>query len=68
MAMYGSVFKTSALEFLNRRGRRYLGTVLGIVSSTVPVPLCRTMGVTLDEIRCSSARRVRKPRIAFQQT
>jgi hypothetical protein len=25
-------------------------------------------GVTLDEIRCSSARRVRKPRIAFQQT
>jgi hypothetical protein len=25
-------------------------------------------GVTLDEIHCSSARRVRKPRIAFQQT
>jgi hypothetical protein len=25
-------------------------------------------GVTLDEIRCSSARRVRKPRLAFQQT
>jgi hypothetical protein len=24
--------------------------------------------VTLDEIRCSSARRVRKPRLAFQQT
>jgi hypothetical protein len=28
----------------------------------------RTAPVTLDEIRCSSARRVRKPRIAFQQT
>jgi hypothetical protein len=27
-----------------------------------------TMCVTLDEIRCSSARRVRKPRLAFQQT
>jgi hypothetical protein len=27
-----------------------------------------TIGVTLDEIRCSSARRVRKPRLAFQQT
>jgi hypothetical protein len=26
------------------------------------------MPVTLDEIRCSSARRVRKPRLAFQQT
>jgi hypothetical protein len=24
-------------------------------------------GVTLDEIRCSPARRVRKPRLAFQQ-
>jgi hypothetical protein len=24
--------------------------------------------VTLDEIRCSSARHVRKPRLAFQQT
>jgi hypothetical protein len=24
--------------------------------------------VTLNEIRCSSARRVRKPRLAFQQT
>jgi hypothetical protein len=27
-----------------------------------------TTRVTLDEIRCSSARRVRKPRLAFQQT
>jgi hypothetical protein len=27
-----------------------------------------TTSVTLDEIRCSSARRVRKPRLAFQQT
>jgi hypothetical protein len=27
-----------------------------------------TLYVTLDEIRCSSARRVRKPRLAFQQT
>jgi hypothetical protein len=26
------------------------------------------MCVTLDEIRCLSARRVRKPRLAFQQT
>jgi hypothetical protein len=29
---------------------------------------CLSSTVTLDEIRCSSARRVRKPRIAFQQT
>jgi hypothetical protein len=28
----------------------------------------KSRGVTLDEIRCSSARRVRKPRLAFQQT
>jgi hypothetical protein len=27
-----------------------------------------TLGVTLDENRCSSARRVRKPRLAVQQT
>jgi hypothetical protein len=26
------------------------------------------LSVTLDKIRCSSARRVRKPRLAFQQT
>jgi hypothetical protein len=29
---------------------------------------CNSLVVTLDEIRCSSARRVRKPRLAFQQT
>jgi hypothetical protein len=28
----------------------------------------KTLSVTLDESRCSSARRVRKPRLAFQQT
>jgi hypothetical protein len=28
----------------------------------------KVQDVTLDEIRCSSARRVRKPRLAFQQT
>jgi hypothetical protein len=28
----------------------------------------RSTGVTLDENRCSSARRVRKPRLAVQQT
>jgi hypothetical protein len=27
----------------------------------------RVIRVTLDEIRCSSARRVRNPRLAFQQ-
>jgi hypothetical protein len=31
-------------------------------------PLSGFIHVTLDEIRCSSARRVRKPRLAFQQT
>jgi ribonucleoside-diphosphate reductase alpha chain len=30
--------------------------------------LYRTVCVTLDEIRCSSARRVQKPRLVFQQT
>jgi hypothetical protein len=30
--------------------------------------LQQRVSVTLDEIRCSSARRVRKPRLAFQQT
>jgi predicted aspartyl protease len=34
----------------------------------VPDPYKGTLNVTLDENRCSSARRVRKPRLAVQQT
>jgi hypothetical protein len=37
-------------------------------SVTARKQLMGTINVTLDEIRCSSARRVRKPRLAFQQT
>jgi hypothetical protein len=33
-----------------------------------PLPPGLLPDVTLDEIRCSSARRVRKPRLVFQQT
>jgi hypothetical protein len=44
---------------VNERSNGEEGLNNGIRISTI---------VTLDEIRCSSARRVRKPRLAFQQT
>jgi hypothetical protein len=41
----------------------------GVAASGTAQPAARPAHVvTLDEIRCSSARRVRKPRLAFQQT
>jgi hypothetical protein len=39
-----------------------------LVARAVGLQYGERFSVTLDEIRCLSARRVRKPRLAFQQT
>jgi hypothetical protein len=59
-----SIDRNINAQAMDTHGEKVAKTLMDAQKKKKKMTVC----VTLDEIRCSSARRVRKPRLAFQQT